>query len=168
MLYPRNMRLTIPVLALFACACDHAAAPPVAPVALAEDTTSADASAPTVPAEEPPPPTPAPTAEALRLTFPERGGVEAAIKAVPRGAPRLNMSEDALQAPLLEMRRYDRCKVPRTTKVTLGVAVYDGAAVGVDVETKPANAKLGECLDRVVREMTWDKVPSLNQVNVSF
>jgi hypothetical protein len=36
------------------------------------------------------------------------------------------------------------------------------------VSTKPKNAKMEECLDGVVRSMTWDKVPSLNQVNVNF
>ena len=80
----------------------------------------------------------------------------------------MNMNTDTLQAPLLEIKRYDKCKVPRSTKVFLNVAVYDGAAVGVDVTTKPKNAKLEECLDGVVRSMSWDKVPSLNQVNANF
>jgi hypothetical protein len=169
------MRLTPAVFVLVA-ACGSsvgAAAPASAPVGsdTPEPTDAGAAGAvtePPVQEESAASPAPAPTAEALKLTFPERGGVEAAIKAIPRGAPRLNMSDDALQGPLLDMRRYDRCKVPRTTKVRLTVAVYDGSAVGVDVETKPPNAKLGECLDRVVREMSWDKVPSLNQVTVSF
>ena len=50
----------------------------------------------------------------------------------------------------------------------MDVAVYDGVAVGVDVTTKPKNAKMEECLDGVVRSMTWEKVPSLNQVTVNF
>ena len=50
----------------------------------------------------------------------------------------------------------------------MSVAVYDGVAVGVDVTTKPKNGKIEECLDSVVRGMTWDKVPSLNHVNVNF
>jgi len=78
------------------------------------------------------------------------------------------MSNDILQTPLLDLKRYDKCKVPRSTKVALSVAVYDGVAVGVDVTTKPKNAKLDACLDSVVRGMTWDKVPSLNQANVNF
>jgi len=40
--------------------------------------------------------------------------------------------------------------------------------VKVTVTTKPKSAKIDECLDTVVRGMTWDKVPSLNQANVSF
>ncbi len=78
------------------------------------------------------------------------------------------MSNDTLQTPLLDLKRYDKCKVPNSTKVTLSVAVYDGVAVGVDVTTKPKNAKIEGCLDSVVRGMTWDKVPSLNQANVNF
>ncbi len=80
----------------------------------------------------------------------------------------MNMSDDVLQAPLLDMKRYEKCKVPRSTKFSITAAVYDGAAVGVDVTTKPKNAKLEECLDGVVRSMTWDKVPSLNHVTVNF
>jgi len=90
------------------------------------------------------------------------------MKAVPAGLPRLNMSTDTLQTPLLDLKRYDKCKVPRSTKVTMRVAVYDGAAVGVDVATKPKNVKMEACLDGVVRGMSWDKVPSLNEVNVTF
>ncbi len=80
----------------------------------------------------------------------------------------MNMSDTVLQAPLLDHARYDKCKVPRTTKFSITVAVYDGAAVGVDVTTKPKNAKLEECLDGIVRSMTWDKVPSLNHATVTF
>jgi hypothetical protein len=102
------------------------------------------------------------------VEFPPHASVEQAVKAVPQGAPRLNMSNDILQTPLLDLKRYDKCKVPRSTKVSMTVAVYDGAAVGVDVTTKPKNGKIEECLDGVVRGMSWDKVPSLNQVTVNF
>jgi hypothetical protein len=126
---------------------------------------AASPAAATPPVEEPPPPASAPPP---RVEFPPHASVDAAINAVPRGMPRLNMSNDVLQGPLLDLKRYDKCKVPRSTKVTMSVAVYDGAAVGVDVTTKPKNPKLEACLDTVVRGMSWDKVPSLNQVNVSF
>jgi hypothetical protein len=164
------MRFPLLSLALLVSACGGSTAAPAAtpspPVAL-ETSEHADADVPTTldTHQEAPPDA---AAEPLKLSFPDHGGVEAAIKSVPRGAPRLNMSNDALQGPLLDMHRYERCSVPRTTKVTLTVAVFDGSAVGVDVVTKPNNAKLNDCLDRVVREMSWDKVPSLNQVTVSF
>ena len=80
----------------------------------------------------------------------------------------MNMADDALRAPLLDLKRYDKCKVPRSTKVTMSVAVYDGACVGADISSKPKNAKIEECVDEVVRNMTWSKVPSLNTVTASF
>ena len=132
-------------------------APPAA-TAAAPAATPANAPAAAAPATPEPP----------KVEFPPHATVEQAIKAVPQGAPRMNMSNDVLQTPLLDLKRYDKCKVPRTTKVSMSVAVYDGAAVGVDVTTKPKNGKIEECLDSVVRGMTWDKVPSLNQVTVNF
>jgi len=148
-----------------------AAAPPAAsaetvdmpdptPAAATAATPAPTPPAPAAPATEPAPPP--------KIEFPPHASVEQAIKAVPQGSARLNMSNDILQAPLLDLKRYDKCKVPRTTKVSMSVAVYDGAAVGVDVTTKPKNAKIEECLDGVVRGITWDKVPSLNQANVNF
>jgi hypothetical protein len=134
---------------------------PAAAASAAPAATPA-ASAPSAPPTEPP------AASSPKVEFPPHARVDQAIKAVPQGAARMNMNTDTLQAPLLDMKRYDKCKVPRSTKVFLNVAVYDGAAVGVDVTTKPKNAKLQECLDGVVRSMTWDKVPSLNQVNANF
>lgn len=80
----------------------------------------------------------------------------------------MNMADDALRAPLLDLKRYDSCKVPRSTKVTMTVAVYDGAAVGADISSKPKSPKIEECVDGVVRGMSWPKVTSLNTVNVSF
>ena len=103
-----------------------------------------------------------------KIEFPPHATVDQAIKAIPQGQPRTNMADDALRAPLLDLKRYDSCKVPRSTKVTMTVAVYDGAAVGLDISSKPKSAKIEECVDGVVRGMTWSKVPSLNTVSVSF
>ncbi len=159
-------------LVLFLVACGGGAAPPPP----AEAPTAASAAPVDMPPTDPAPaaaasaatPAAPPPAASAKVDFPPHASVEAAIKAVPQGAARLNMNTDTLQAPLLEIKRYDKCKVPRSTKVFLNVAVYDGAAVGVDVTTKPKSAKLEECLDGVVRSMSWDKVPSLNQVNANF
>ncbi len=130
--------------------------------------SSAAASAASAPAAEVSPPPSFLAPPPAKIEFPPHATVDQAIKAVPQGAARLNMTTDLLQAPLLDMTRYDKCKVPRSVKVAMSVAVYDGAAVGVDVTTKPKNGKLQECLDGVVRGITWEKVPSLNQVNVNF
>jgi UDP-3-O-[3-hydroxymyristoyl] glucosamine N-acyltransferase len=78
------------------------------------------------------------------------------------------MSDDTLQKPLMDLKRYEKCKIPHATKVAVNVAVYDGVAVGVDVITKPKSAKINGCVDGVVRAMTWDKVPSLNTVKINF
>jgi hypothetical protein len=165
------------MLFLASCGGGAAPAPPpetppassAAPVDMAGSeppaASSAAAPAASTPAAAP---STAPAATPAKIDFPPHASVEAAIKAVPQGAARMNMNTDTLQAPLMDMKRYEKCKVPRSTKVFLNVAVYDGAAVGVDVTTKPKSPKLEECLDGVVRSMSWDKVPSLNQVNANF
>jgi hypothetical protein len=170
----------VPLMLLLAsCGGGAASAPPPeappagssAPVNMAaaepSPTPASTAAEPAAPAPSAPA-SPAPSAAPAKIEFPPHASVEAATKAVPQGAARMNMNADTLQAPLMDMKRYEKCKVPRSTKVFLNVAVYDGAAVGVDVTTKPKNAKLEECLDGVVRSMSWDKVPSLNQVNANF
>jgi hypothetical protein len=133
-----------------------------------EATPAAATAAPAASPAAPPADAPVASAAPPKVEFPPHASVDQAIKAVPQGAPRLNMSSDVLQAPLLDLKRYDKCKVPRSTKVEMSVAVYDGVAVGVDVTTKPKNAKIEECIDGVVRSITWDKVPSLNHANVNF
>jgi hypothetical protein len=159
---------------VISCGGGSASAPPAETPPAASANAPADMPEPTPAAATPTPPDTAPVSQPPsaapppKVEFPPHASVDQAIKAVPQGAPRLNMSNDILQTPLLDLKRYDKCKVPRTTKVTMTVAVYDGAAVGVDVTTKPKNGKIEECLDGVVRGMTWDKVPSLNQVTVNF
>jgi hypothetical protein len=164
------------VLFLASCGGGAAPAPPpetppassAAPVDMASSEAPATSpAAPATPAAAATPASPPPSAPA-KIEFPPHASVEQATKAVPQGAARMNMNNDTLQAPLMDMKRYEKCKVPRSTKVFLNVAVYDGAAVGVDVTTKPKSPKLEECLDGVVRSMSWDKVPSLNQVNANF
>jgi hypothetical protein len=161
-------------LLLVSCGGGTASSPPAETPPAAQEPPPAETPAPTPAAAPATPPANAPVsappsaAPPPKVDFPPHAGVEQAIAAVPQGAPRMNMSNDVLQKPLLELNRYDKCKVPRATKVTMTVAVYDGAAVGVDVTTKPKNGKIEECLDGVVRGMSWDKVPSLNQVTVNF
>jgi hypothetical protein len=175
------MRRLILVAVVFGCAAcggssTPASAPPPPPPTQAASSATPDEPAATPPAPESSPtpaastaPEPAPPSSAPpKIDFPPHASVDEAMKAVPSGLPRLNMSTDTLQAPLLDLKRYDKCKVPRSTKVTMRVAVFDGAAVGVEVATKPKNVKMEGCLDGVVRGMSWDKVPSLNEVNVTF
>ena len=173
--------LVLPLL-LGLAACGGGATPAPPPETPASQPTAATE---TPPAEKPvaateKPASPAPSLAAAstptstappapaKIEFPPHATVDQAIKAIPQGQPRTNMSDDALRAPLLDLKRYDKCKVPRSTKVTMSVAVYDGAAVGADITSKPKNAKIEECVDEVVRSMTWSKVPSLNTVTASF
>ena len=109
-----------------------------------------------------------PSAQHPPVQFPPKASVNDAINAVPQGTPRINMSDDAMRAPLMNMKQYEACKVPRSTRVVLTVAVYDGTAVGVDISTKPANPKIEGCVDELVRRLTWTKVPSLNTVTFNF
>jgi hypothetical protein len=103
-----------------------------------------------------------------KVTFPPNASVDEAINAVPQGLPRVNINDDELQKPLMEIPRYERCKVPRSQRVSIRVAVYDGAAVGVDISSKPKSAKVEECVAGVVRTMSWPKVPSLNTMTFNF
>jgi hypothetical protein len=180
--------LVLPLLfALAACGGGAASAPPPeTPTAAAEPAAVTNTASGEAPAAAPDsqeakaksggatstassPSTSAPAAAApAKIEFPPHATVEQAIKAIPQGQPRMNMADEALRAPLLDLKRYDKCKVPRSTHVTMSVAVYDGAAVGADISSKPKNAKIEECVDEVVRSMTWSKVPSLNTVTASF
>ena len=103
-----------------------------------------------------------------KVNFPPNASVNEAINAVPQGLPRMNINEDELQKPLMEMPRYERCKVPRSTRVAVSVAVFDGAAVGVDITSKPKSPKIEECVAGVVRTMSWPKVLSLNTMTFNF
>jgi hypothetical protein len=168
--------LALPLLFALACGGSNATAPPpeapAAPTPAAatetppEKTASVEPSSPELAAnaksKTATPPAPA------TIEFPPHATVDQALNAIPQGQPRVNMADDALRAPLLNLKAYDKCKVPRSTRVNMSVAVYDGAAVGADITTKPKNAKIEECVDGVVREMSWSKVPSLNTVNASF
>jgi hypothetical protein len=171
----------LPLLcALTACGGGAASAAPPQPPPSTEPTAATTDTPPaeTSPAGEATTPEPALASSAApsgaaapapaKVEFPPHATVDQAIKAVPQGQPRMNMADDALRAPLLDLKQYDKCKIPRSTKVTMAVAVYDGAAVGADITSKPKNAKIEACVDEVVRSMTWSKVPSLNTVNATF
>src|SRR6478609_2241281 len=96
---------TLPLLLLIlACGCGGSTPAPADPTQSTEPAATAE------------PPAPAPAASApSKIDFPPHAGVEAAIKAVPQGAPRLNMSDDALQKPLMDLKRYEKCKIPHAT-----------------------------------------------------
>lgn len=62
----------------------------------------------------------------------------------------------------------DRCGVPTTTAVDICVAVQNGHAVGVTVNTSPANSKLDRCLSRVIRGVSFPSHPRMDVVRTRF
>jgi len=100
--------------------------------------------------------------------FTENMSVNDAIKAVPPDADRLEIESDRLAEPLTEAELYEPCKLG-TGHFKARVAVWNGRAVGVDIETQPQNPQLARCLDEQIREVKWaDKVRSLNTVEYSY
>lgn len=100
--------------------------------------------------------------------FTENMSVNDAIKAVPPGAERLEVEQDRLAEPLMEADVYEPCKLG-SGHFTARVAVWNGRAVGVDIETQPQNPQLARCLDQQIRELKWaDRVRSLNTVEYSY
>jgi hypothetical protein len=136
-------------------------AEPAEPPPAAEKPAEPKAAA--TPAAEPAEPEAPTKVEVPKPVFTPNMGVEDAIKAVPQGAPRMNMSDEDMQRPLMEPKQYAKC-AGKNPHFSLRVAVYDGGAVGVDISSKPKNAKMEKCIDALVRRMVWVKVPSLNTV----
>lgn len=109
-----------------------------------------------------------PSAAPVEPAFTPDMSVEQAQAAVPVGTERQNIEQEALGRPLQEPGVFDSCKLG-TAKFKVRVAVWNGKAVGIDLETTPKNPALAECLKARVRELTWpDKVRSLNTVEFQF
>lgn len=101
-------------------------------------------------------------------TFTDSMTVDEAIQAVPPDADRLNIEQERLAEPLQQSDLYEPCKLG-AGHFKARVAVWNGRAVGVDIETQPQNPKLARCLDQQIREVKWsDKVRSLNTVEYSY
>ena len=95
--------------------------------------------------------------------------VEQAIAAVPQGMERSNLDPDALGEPLMDMKLYEPCKAKESEHVKIRVAIWNGKAVGVDVDVTPKNDKLASCVKSQIRSVSWrDKVKSLNTVEFAF
>jgi hypothetical protein len=103
-----------------------------------------------------------------KIDTPPQAGVEAAIKAVPSTIPIGNMSKNVLEAPLRDRARFEHCRIPYGTHGEIAAVVYNGAALGVDVKSKPNDRALNFCIERAVRQMTWVKELAVNRVTVPF
>jgi hypothetical protein len=93
--------------------------------------------------------------------------VSQAINAVPPGIERVNIEEEELARPLGDMTVYKPCKLGPAAHFKVKVAVWNGRAVGIDVEAKDAN--LAQCIRRQIEGLTWrDKARSLNTVEYQY
>ena len=99
--------------------------------------------------------------------FTEGMSVNEAMNAVPPGIERLNIDQEILGRPLADPKTYEPCKLRAQDHFKLKVAVWDGRAVGIDIESK--NKKLAECIRQQISQLKWrDKVKSLNTVEYEF
>jgi hypothetical protein len=106
--------------------------------------------------------------EPAEPVFSENMSVDEAIKAVPPGIERRNIDQETLGKPLQDLSLYESCK-PGSARVKVRVAVWDGKAVGIDLNVTPKNDKLADCIKGKIREVTWDKkVKSLNTIEYQF
>lgn len=107
--------------------------------------------------------------QAPKPEFTENMSVDEAIKAVPPETERYNLDQETIAEPLRDMKVYEPCKPKPNESVNIRVAIWEGRAVGVDVDTKPANPKLAECIKGRIRELRWrDSVPSLETIEFGF
>ena len=95
--------------------------------------------------------------------------VDEAIAVVPQGTSRVNVDQETLSQPLVDPKLYEPCKLKPNQHFKLKVAVWDGRAVGIDVDTQPKNDKVADCVKEQVRAVEWkDKVKSLNTVEYAL
>jgi hypothetical protein len=99
--------------------------------------------------------------------FTEGMSVNDAMNAVPPGIERLNIDQEVLGRPLADPKTYEPCKLKAQDHFKLKVAIWDGRAVGIDIESK--NKKLAECIRQQISQLKWrDKAKSLNTVEYEF
>ena len=103
-----------------------------------------------------------------KIDTPPQAGFDAAIKAVPGTIPVGTLSKSALEAPLRDRAKFDHCRIPYATHGEIAAVIYNGAALGVDVKSKPNDRALNFCIERAVRQMTWVKELAVNKVKVGF
>jgi hypothetical protein len=92
--------------------------------------------------------------------------VNDAINAVPQGTTRENIDQETLGEPLKDQKTWASCKLTPADHFKINVAVWNGRAAGVDVDSK--NKRVADCVKQAVRAVVWrDKVRSLNTVEYS-
>ncbi len=98
--------------------------------------------------------------------FEDGMSVDQAMEAA-RGTERLNIEQEALGAPLTRPELYEPCKLTAADHFDLRVAVWEGRAVGIDLDMTDGKKKA--CLIEQIKQVRWkDKVKSLNTVEYSM
>jgi hypothetical protein len=96
--------------------------------------------------------------------FKDGMSVNDAINAVPQGTTRENIDQETLGEPLKDQKTWATCKLTPADHFKITVAVWNGRAVGVDVDSR----NKADCIKQAVRAVVWrDKVKSLNTVEYS-
>jgi hypothetical protein len=127
--------------------------------------------APTVATKVPPPDEPKREKEpqVAEPEFKPGMTVAEAVNAVPADMPRLNIQQEALAAPISNPDLYAPCGLKPSEHFKLEVAIWDGKAVGVDIDLKPANPVHASCIREQVEKLAWrEKAKSLNTVKFQF
>jgi len=161
---------------VFVVACGGAAPPPEEPAPAEPNLSTDEVEQPelkdqpnTSSAEKPEGGEKPEAAPAKEPEFKEGASVQDAMNSIPQGTARINLDQETLGQPLTNPEVYASCKLGPAQHFKLKVAIWDGKAVGVDVDTQPPNKRAAECVDKVVRGITWkDKVKSLNTVEFSY
>jgi len=99
------------------------------------------------------------------LDLPPHAGVDATLKAMPRGVTVGHLDRETLEMPIRDRSHYERCRIPIATRVQIDAVVYNGKAVGVDVRSTPSNPALDFCIEQVVREASWVNELAVNRVS---
>ena len=102
------------------------------------------------------------------LSVPPNAGVEATLQAVPAGIPAGHLTREALEGPLRDPTRFERCRKSGTTRINIDAVIYNGSALGVTVQTVPNDRLLNFCVERIVRATSWIKELAVNRVTVSL
>lgn len=114
---------------------------------------------------------PAPPPQAAKTEPEFRAGmtVNEAINAVPTGTERVNIDQETLEQPILRQELYAPCKLGPSQHFKIRVAIWDGRAVGLDIETTPKNEKVAACLREQIEGVRWSpKAKSLNTVEYAY
>ena len=147
-------------------------APKVPPPPISDGEEAAD---PTWQTESKPEPTAEPESEPAERPardcpepeFKQGMSVNDAIAAVDTCWEFVGIEADILAKPLQDPETFKPCKLGPNHHFELRLAIWDGRVVGADV--KSPNAKLASCVEKQVRELTYDaKSQAINTVEYKY